>query len=86
MIIALDYDDCYTRHPIFWDSFIDDAKRHGHTVIGVTMRKPTEKAIMFCDKICYTSRKAKRQYCEENNIIVDVWIDDNPASIYNDMI
>lgn len=86
MIIALDYDDCYTREPILWKKFIIDAQKLSHVIVCVTMRRPTEEIKDMPCQIIYTSREAKRQYCEKNDVIVDIWIDDNPASIYHDMI
>lgn len=86
MIIALDYDGTYTREPVLWKKFISDAKKLSHVVICFTMRCPHEAIEnMPCD-VVYTSRKAKLSFAESNDYKVDIWIDDKPASVHNDMI
>ena len=39
MLIALDFDETYTRDPEFWDIVIANATQRGHAVICATMRK-----------------------------------------------
>ena len=81
MRIALDYDGTYTKAPDFWDKFIRDCASHGHTIICVTMRYPTEPVQMICP-VVYTSREAKARHTMMNGIEFDIWIDDNPLWIY----
>ena len=38
MLIALDYDDTFTRDPEGWLNFAKLMKSRGHEIIGVTMR------------------------------------------------
>jgi hypothetical protein len=83
MRVALDYDGTYTRDPELWDEFIKALIHRGHKVICVTMRKPTETIEMPCD-IIYTSRAAKQPFLDALDIIIDVWIDDNPCWILVD--
>jgi len=90
MIIALDYDDTYTRDPQMWDLLIATAKARGHTVICVTMRYPQEgeqvlKALSGkVDDIIFTSRKAKYDYVTKTQgFVPSVWIDDSPWFIFN---
>lgn len=88
MIIALDYDKTYTADIRLFKDFIDLAIDSGHSVICLTMRYPTEpindmpKGI----KIYYTSRKAKKKWADENGIVVDIWIDDKPAWLFEDAL
>lgn len=88
MRIALDYDGTYTRDPNLWNKFILMFKNAGHQINFVTMRFPSEgfekwlsDTIDFCS-IIYTSRKAKKIYCEENDIHFDIWIDDHPEWLF----
>lgn len=86
MIIALDYDDTYTRDPLMWDQFIRLAIASGHTVICVTMRYEGESWDVresigkLCAVYC-TGRRAKLEYMTEIGRIPDVWIDDSPMFI-----
>jgi len=89
MIIALDYDDCFTRDPIMWHEFIVNARAAGHIVYGVTMRMSSESASMnkmylqSVNRVVYTSREGKRKFCAEHDIFPHVWIDDTPEFIVN---
>lgn len=88
MILALDFDDTYTKDPEMWDEFIKMAEKRGHEVICVTMRYPYEiewvKDRFPKIKVISTHRKAKLWYLLTEGIIVDVWIDDSPNWIYQD--
>ncbi len=86
MILAIDYDDTWTRDWLFWDSFIRSAQRRGHTVYCVTWRDPTQPVhtdLSNLVQVFYTSLQAKRVYMEAQNILVDIWLDDNPWSVDN---
>ena len=85
MLIALDYDDTYTRDPVFWDRFLQMAASSGHRVICLTMRYPEEAVTLPCD-VFYTSRKAKKPYAADLMLHVDIWIDDAPHFILMDSI
>ncbi len=90
MNLSLDYDNTYTRDPVFWDTFIGMAKRHGHRVYCVTMRTPEEgeEVIRYLrdktEMIIFTSRKAKQDYVAKLMVSIDIWIDDMPWFILND--
>lgn len=90
MILALDYDDTFTKDPHLFYHFAELAKSAGWTVYGITMRYPHEASNMdpryaeVCDKVFFTGRKAKWYFCEQNNIKVDIWIDDAPWWILRD--
>lgn len=88
MLISLDYDDTYTRDPEMWNAFIALAHSVGHEVIVVTMRHPTELAIVnqqLEDKvkaIYPTSGRQKRKFMRDvHKLLPHVWIDDMPEFI-----
>ena len=87
MIIALDYDETFTRDPVTWMAVMKILRERGHTVIGVTMRYVRESLDMhpgyaeICDTIYFTARSAKRDFLGDLGVIVDVWIDDAPEFI-----
>lgn len=87
MLIALDYDDTFTKDPDLWIDFIKKANLKDHKIICVTMRYSDEgeevlKSIGKYCEVIFTSRNAKLQYLSERNIFPDVWIDDNPRWLY----
>lgn len=90
MILALDYDDTYTRDPQMWNDIIGIMQHNGHTVYCVTMRAPAEgRAVREAlesrvDGIFFTERRAKRDFMSARGINVDVWIDDSPAWVLMD--
>jgi hypothetical protein len=75
MRIALDYDGTWTADPQLWTSFVNEARRGGHTVTIVTLRTPKEVIdnplnlpVVYCGY-----DQPKRKHFE-----ADVWIDDMP--------
>lgn len=89
MIIALDYDRTYTKAPELWNTFIPITLRQGHQIILVTMRSAEEMGEVTTTlgniiPIYHTSRGAKSSYLAHKGIYPDVWIDDNPVTIYAD--
>ena len=90
MLIALDYDECYTVDPEFWDLMIALAKHRGHSVICVTMRYKHEGEVIIntleekVERIIFTGRKAKHQFTQDMGYYPSVWIDDNPRWLYTD--
>lgn len=91
MIIALDYDDTYTRDPMLWDTFIAVAKHRGHMVVVATMRSERMGAQVVADlgkkvdQIFFTNLKAKYDYVTDKlGCPPSVWIDDNPLLILID--
>lgn len=86
--IALDYDGTYTADPALWNKFIKMAQAHGHKVTCVTMRKAclTERLDLEID-VVYTNRKGKMDHCQREGIgHIDIWIDDMPHFILEDVI
>jgi len=81
VIIALDYDKTYTADPTLWNGFIFAAKARKHDVKIVTLRTPNESIQVDGVEVIYTSRQAKMKH-----IAADIWIDDNPAWVYQDSL
>lgn len=85
MIIALDYDETYTRDPKFWDHFVDYATFKGHKVYMVTLRHfqrgRVPKHIEEFMIVIYCNGLPKRLVTNEKGIHIDIWIDDSPATI-----
>ena len=92
MNIALDYDDTYTAAPKLWDMTIDAAEFHGHVVYVVTCRRDTpenreEVAVAGIPKHrhIFTGLAAKKWFCEQRGIKIDVWIENDPETILRGM-
>jgi len=89
MIIAIDYDDTYTRDPLMWKEFILMARKRGHNVYCVTSRDGTYDSEVQIDlegiveDIYFTNGKQKEKFMLDIGICVQVWIDDCPLSIVN---
>lgn len=87
MFIAIDFDDTFTLDPPFWLEFAKSAKRAGHRVAIVTCRRETVENLAIVDDLApdipsfFTGHMAKQRYMEAMNVRVDVWIDDDPASV-----
>ena len=89
MNIALDFDDTYTRDPIFWDDFIANAKSRGHDIRIVTFRKSRMTDPIFETigiPVIFTEFTQKRAHCNKIGWHVDVWIDDSPEFIVNPVV
>ena len=86
MIIALDYDRTFTADKELWRAFIHAARGRGHDVIMITWRDHSSnpefaEVFTLVNTIWSTGRSPKEQYAENMGVKVDIWIDDNPASI-----
>lgn len=89
MIIALDFDNTYTRDPELWYSFTNYSRMRGHTVILVTARfdqhmaevKTRVDGIFSASQIFNTSMAPKREFMQSKRVSVDIWIDDCPEMI-----
>jgi hypothetical protein len=86
MLIALDYDHTYTADKELWNKFILDAKMRGHKVVCFTMRfdNVEERLYAMPVDVYYTERKAKKVWAEAKGFLVDIWIDDKPAWLFED--
>lgn len=90
MLLALDYDDTYTRDPDFWDNVITLATQRGHSVICATMRYEHEGQEVIdalgskVETIVFTGRKAKFTAVYDAGYMPSVWIDDSPNFVHTD--
>lgn len=80
MLIALDFDETYTRDKSMWRTFIQMARLRGHEVVCVTMREPRHGADIPCE-VVFTSGAKKRKHMESLGRHPDIWIDDWPEMI-----
>lgn len=48
------------------------------------MSDVSEVFLRNLDGVFPTSRQAKHQHMLDNNIVIDIWIDDNPRAVYMD--
>lgn len=87
MLLALDYDDTYTRDPEFWNQVIALAVARGHSVICVTARDgdceidrgEVERDLAHqVEAILFTAGKAKWPVAYDAGFMPSVWIDDQP--------
>lgn len=93
MNIAIDYDGTIDRYPYSWDSAIRCFPSDVLFYL-VTSRHEVDKGFVreWLDemgfnihpgRIICTSGAAKRWFCEQRGLKIDVWIDDDPACIEN---
>lgn len=91
MNLALDYDDTYTRDPIFWDAMIGLAQQRGHKVYCITARSPKDSDEVYRDlgkligndACLFTNMAAKKTFAFKQGVCIDVWIDDSPYFVNN---
>ena len=89
MRIAIDFDGTFTAAPDFWREVIALAKSRGHAVVCVSCRQQTEENFRDIDAamapclvpIYLTGGSPKRWYLEQRGEQVDVWVDDNMATV-----
>ena len=92
MLLALDFDETYTRDPIFWEMVIELSIQRGHSVICATLRRdvPHEADEVrsalghIVEAIVFTGGKAKHDAVYAAGYMPSVWIDDMPQFIHND--
>ena len=91
LTFAIDYDDTFSADPALWREFIALAERRHHRCYVVTCRRDTEENR---DDIInetglpkwrhvFTGLSAKRWFCEQKQIKIDIWIDNDPSCILN---
>lgn len=93
MNISLDFDDTYTRDPVFWNRFIEMTWEFGHTVYCITAREPNKinreevydsiGKLIGKNNCLFTDAMAKARYAAEKGVHIDVWIDDLPSNVDN---
>jgi len=93
MIVAIDYDDTISLNHNLWQEVINTFNSFGAKVYVVTYRESTRFQDMKIPEgvidTVFTNAQAKREYCEEMGIDIDIWIDDSPESVifgYSDLV
>lgn len=84
MNIAIDYDDTYTLDKILWNKIINIFLDNGHSVFCITKRHEHIADDIKHDMnipIIYAT-KSKLEAALQKNIMIDIWIDDKPQTIY----
>ena len=93
MKMALDYDDTYTRDPLFWNGVILYAQERGHEVWCVSARHPSNMGeveltvgrLIGRDKCVGTDGVAKADFMwDAYEQVFSVWIDDKPEAVVTD--
>ena len=85
--ISIDWDDTYTADPKLFQRMIAEMKSAGHCVGVVTRRHDTEQnrseiaTAEDWDFVVFAGDSNKRAAAESCGVSVDIWIDDNPATI-----
>lgn len=91
-VFGIDFDGTWSRDPGIWSKFTADVLAAGHKVWVVTARRDDEEELVqdVLDvtglprwRHVFTRLQAKRPFCEERGIKIDVWIDDDPQYIEN---
>lgn len=89
---GLDWDGTVTCDPTMWLLICMLMRKRGHKVYIVTMRFPSECQdipqifLDNVDGIYPTSRMPKQEHMLKHDIMVHVWIDDNPKAVYQNAL
>jgi hydroxymethylpyrimidine pyrophosphatase-like HAD family hydrolase len=92
MNIAIDFDGTFDRDTIAWKEVVQVLIERGHRVFMVTSRNVDDKQLVRqwaeCtgidrSRIICTNGTAKRWFCGQRGLKIDIWIDDDPGSIEN---
>ena len=88
MLIALDYDNTWTKSPVLWAQIVSLFKSHGHNFICVTSRADTidnrrqlNESIGVLMPIIYCNHTPKKKQAKQAGFKPDIWIDDRPETI-----
>lgn len=86
LTIGIDFDGTFAADPVLFKAFVEGATRRGHRCVLVTQR--TEFFRRDVDALCadvlpivYAGGETKRDAAAARGWAVDIWIDDNPASV-----
>lgn len=85
--VSIDYDETFNVDPILFLKIIDLFRKSGFNVICCTVRSNHEREEGFDIlenngvKCYFTNHVQKNEYLKNEGINVDIWIDDDPASI-----
>ena len=91
MNIAIDYDGTIDQDAEYWRDCIQRGEARGHRYFVVTARhRDDEDREIIANivglpeaRVLFTNRSAKRWFCEQLGLRIDVWIDDDPACVGN---
>jgi hypothetical protein len=88
MLIAIDFDDTYTRDPMGWRGMVQLFRLRGHDFVMVTARssegesgREVRDMIGGLMPIVFAAGMWKKQSAKLNGYHVDVWIDDQPELV-----
>ncbi len=85
-IVAIDYDDTLSLNLPLWRELIEVFHSYGYEVYIITYRHSTQFSDMdlqipHVKDYVFTGAIAKRKYCIDCGIHIDIWIDDSPETI-----
>ena len=92
LTFALDYHLTYSADPKFWNVFIELVYLRKDKLLCVSHSTDQDEIdelyksigkIIGKDNVILTDGAAKKPYCDEHGIDIDVWIDNNPEHIIN---
>lgn len=88
MLIALDYDNTWTKAPDLWAQLVKTFKAQGHRFVCITSRENTctnhqelSTSIGQHMPVIYCNHTAKAKHAKAQGYKPDVWIDDRPETI-----
>ncbi len=89
MIIAIDYDNTFTRDPDFWSRFVVSGRAADHTFVMVTGRvaaglmgrEVLEATRALALPVVFAGSQWKRDAARDRGWLPDVWIDDSPEYV-----
>lgn len=82
MLIALDYLDSYTADPAFWNEFIALATRHGHRVVGTSIRSEGAPPVPMPVPVIYAGNTPYVDALQQAGMpAADVWVGAHPALV-----
>lgn len=87
--INVDYDGTFDTNPEMWSLFIKEAYFRNYKIYCISQRTDNEEnreelinALPLCVEIHLTNHNGKKQWAEVHGIKIDIWIDNNPMSIF----
>ena len=93
LTFALDYHKTYSADPKFWNVFIQLVYLRKDKLLCVSHSTDPDEIdelyksigkIIGKDNVVLTDGVAKKPYCDEHGIDIDIWIDNNPIHIIQD--
>lgn len=90
MNIGLDWDGTVTTNPAAWAAVVGTLTAAGYNVHIVTMRYQSEvdrdpemqDFRKLVTEIHATGRQGKEAFMLKKNIVINIWIDDNPRAVH----